>query len=256
MTSNRSIIEAYLPDGATLAYRGGKQYLHVACTHHGCDHGFEIMRPFLRQGDSGATTKEATMLARGLEGAGWTFKNRLRHALCPTHSKKEEKPVDNKIARIGSQATQPTASFVAGAGGPSGGGGGVGTVTATGAGVVHASGGGGGAHLPSPTPQPTQAGRRAISDELDAAYDAANGRYRGVGSDEVIAKKLNVPRKWVTDVREFLFGPERNENDDRMIRALAEFEARIAEGEKLVERGLDILDKARKDIAAMKGLAR
>lgn len=59
--------------------------------------------------------------------------------------------------------------------------------------------------------------KRNIFREIDANYDGTNQRYIDDATDQEIAKKLGVPRKWVSDVREADFGPVgRNEEMERV----------------------------------------
>lgn len=50
------------------------------------------------------------------------------------------------------------------------------------------------------------ADRRKVFREIDDCWDEAKGRYAGSHSDQEIASKLDVPRKWVSDIREESFG--------------------------------------------------
>jgi len=70
-----------------------------------------------------------------------------------------------------------------------------------------------------PPRQPTWADNRRIRQDLDLAYDAEGGRYFNNNTDETVAKRLNVPRAWVSTIRE-LFGPDRCEDDDLRAKAL------------------------------------
>lgn len=51
----------------------------------------------------------------------------------------------------------------------------------------------------------TQVFRRKIFREIDGSYE--NNRYVTGVTDKTIADELNVPRKWVEDIREEMFGP-------------------------------------------------
>lgn len=64
-----------------------------------------------------------------------------------------------------------------------------------------------------PPKQPTWADNRRIRATLDDVYDADEGRYLGDNSDEKVARYINLPRAWVTAIRE-LFGPDRCEADE------------------------------------------
>lgn len=67
----------------------------------------------------------------------------------------------------------------------------------------------------------TPADKRNIFREIDANYDDKNSRYIGDATDNEIAKKLGVPRKWVENVRDSDFGPSgRNEEMDKVSSAI------------------------------------
>lgn len=66
--------------------------------------------------------------------------------------------------------------------------------------------------MADPPPISTLEERRRIRDALDAHYDEGAGRYRSSFSDKALAATLNVPEKWVRDLREAMgFGPDVNE---------------------------------------------
>lgn len=56
--------------------------------------------------------------------------------------------------------------------------------------------------------KPTRDQRRRVMEELDDKYPVAERGYKAGHSDESVAKHLNVPRAWVTELREQLYGPE------------------------------------------------
>lgn len=61
------------------------------------------------------------------------------------------------------------------------------------------------------TPTPREMGRadrRLIIDEVATHYPTPEKGYQGGLTDELIAAKLNVPRVWVSDIREQFYGPE------------------------------------------------
>lgn len=83
----------------------------------------------------------------------------------------------------------------------------------------------------APPPLPTVSDRRRIRDALDEHYNEEAGCYRQSWSDRALAGKLDVPPKWVTDVREVGgYGPD--ENEATAVRA-AEIEEVKAEFAKL-----------------------
>jgi len=62
--------------------------------------------------------------------------------------------------------------------------------------------------LPTPavrTADPAQ--RRRIWRAIEDAYDEANSRYMSGHTDELVAKVLGYPRKWIEDIRAENFGP-------------------------------------------------
>ncbi len=59
-----------------------------------------------------------------------------------------------------------------------------------------------------PPAQPSREDRRIIIAELESVYVDEKTGYSALWSDQKVAEKLGVPRKWVSDVREDLFGPE------------------------------------------------
>lgn len=65
-----------------------------------------------------------------------------------------------------------------------------------------------------PPKMPTAADNRKVLDALTVQYDEDAQRYRGAWTDSKVAATLDVPRAWVTAVREQFFGPERNEEQD------------------------------------------
>ena len=88
----------------------------------------------------------------------------------------------------------------------------------------------------APPPQPTRYDKRRVLDALDESYEPEVG-YRGSATDSSIARKLDVPRVWVSSLREDFFGPETSEyvltirNDVQML---------IERGAKLEKQGLEL----------------
>jgi hypothetical protein len=103
-----------------------------------------------------------------------------------------------------------------------------------------------------PPRQPTWADNRRIRQDLDLAYDADAGRYFNNNTDESVAQRLNVPRAWVSTIRE-LYGPDRCEDDDLRAKALISvLEAArksAAEAEKAATVALEQADAASRMVA-------
>ena len=57
--------------------------------------------------------------------------------------------------------------------------------------------------------QPTREDRRRIVEEISANYTDIG--YVGTASDATLAAKLDVPRAWVSAIRDEFFGPDQNE---------------------------------------------
>jgi hypothetical protein len=100
-----------------------------------------------------------------------------------------------------------------------------------------------------PPRQPTREDRRAVRDKLDECYDEGAGRYSGAWTDTSVALALNMPRAWVSSVRDDFFGPEANEADDAYAKAIASLATRLDKAETDL---LTVLDTMEKGIADMK----
>lgn len=72
--------------------------------------------------------------------------------------------------------------------------------------------------------EPTHLERRKIFRAVDDAY-ADDGGYCGGATDETIARDLNVPRAWVSKIREENFGADQSNAD--MVALKAELEAEL-----------------------------
>lgn len=71
-------------------------------------------------------------------------------------------------------------------------------------------------------------------------YDIDNQRYYADWTDEKLANKLNVPRAWVTNIRE-LFGPETNNNQEQLAGEVTEY---VSKCKKLEEDALEVASRA------------
>ncbi|KZY05246.1 MULTISPECIES: hypothetical protein [unclassified Sulfitobacter] len=72
--------------------------------------------------------------------------------------------------------------------------------------------------------------RRKIFREIDENYDEANSRYVDKATDNTIAVKLGVPRKWVEDIRAENFGPSGvNTEMERVASAIARITAQLTD---------------------------
>lgn len=61
--------------------------------------------------------------------------------------------------------------------------------------------------------------RRQIFKRLDEVYDDKKGRYCDGFTDNSVAKELNMPRAWITEVRESNFGPDGGNDDMERVSA-------------------------------------
>jgi hypothetical protein len=65
---------------------------------------------------------------------------------------------------------------------------------------------------PAPTRKATREERGKIRDELTRVYNIDSQRYAGTDSDKAVAARLDVPRAWVSTIRDEDFGDhDRNE---------------------------------------------
>lgn len=80
-----------------------------------------------------------------------------------------------------------------------------------------------------PPPVMTKEDRRIIFSKIDEKYVDETTGYADGWSDEKVAKDLNVPRAWVTEIREANFGPEIGEGVANDIKLLKEQVAKAAE---------------------------
>lgn len=70
--------------------------------------------------------------------------------------------------------------------------------------------------------EPTAANKKEIFRRLDEVYDESHKRYVDGYTDNVIAKEMSVPRKWVSDMREDFFGPSgENVDMERLVSNIA-----------------------------------
>lgn len=79
--------------------------------------------------------------------------------------------------------------------------------------------------------QPTREDKRAIREALDACYLTDKGVYAGGDNDEAVAKRLNVPRAWVSAEREDAYGPDACEDDGKDTARLQAIAASLKERE-------------------------
>lgn len=95
--------------------------------------------------------------------------------------------------------------------------------------------------IPDAPRQPTREDKRAIREALDACYLTDKGVYAGRDNDEAVAKRLNVPRAWVSAEREDAYGPDACEDDGEDREALA---ALIARAGEIYAKGLALAEEA------------
>jgi hypothetical protein len=63
----------------------------------------------------------------------------------------------------------------------------------------------------TPPRTPTREDRRKVLDGIETAWNGTSSRYVGKWTDKSLAESLNVPSKWVEDIREEFFGPNTND---------------------------------------------
>lgn len=97
------------------------------------------------------------------------------------------------------------------------------------------------AQVPEPARQPTREQKREIMAMLQDVYDSKAQRYRGIETDKSVAETLGdgILWGWVAQLREEFFGPEGNEEIDKL----------VAEVRDLVRRGDELHAKLHDDHA-------
>lgn len=96
----------------------------------------------------------------------------------------------------------------------------------------------------------TRPDRRRIFDAIDAEYPEFERGYRSGMTDEILAVRLNVPRAWVSSVREESFGPEFvidwtvvDRKREAIRKMIKEAEERFFEGLAAAEKAANDLDR-------------
>lgn len=86
----------------------------------------------------------------------------------------------------------------------------------------------------------TASDRKEIADRIESVWVTGAECYAGSCSDAKLATEMNVPRAWVTAVREFAFGPEdRNEEASAASKEIKALRAILAQAEALVTSALE-----------------
>lgn len=188
----------------------------VKCEHAGCDHELLIPRPQLkgsaRRERASKTPAFIHAIEHAMERADWTFRRHRARPLCAEHH-----------PRLTYAPKEPAPVAIT--------------------------------EIPANTPlnakMPTRADNQRIHEELAVAYDDVAFRYKNDGSDEKVAKKLDVPRAWVSTIRRGFFGEhDRNEaaEDDKTIAAamelLAESDRKVQEARLVASRAVALVDDA------------
>lgn len=89
--------------------------------------------------------------------------------------------------------------------------------------------------------EPTREDRRKIKDELEVAYDVDKQGYFKGHCDQSVAERLDVPRKWVVDVREAFYGPP---VDLSSLEAIAKLTPILEQVEAIMRDHLDLATRA------------
>jgi len=100
-----------------------------------------------------------------------------------------------------------------------------------------------------PPRQPTRAQRRAVDEALAHYYDPEAEMYNGSWSDKKLAEKMDVPRAWIAEVREALYGPDRSKAADQNTVKLDAYRARLVQLEEDFLKAMEDFDKRRKEIS-------
>lgn len=100
---------------------------------------------------------------------------------------------------------------------------------------------------------PTREDRRKINDALDAHYLPDRGCYQKAFSDQSLSEKLKVPRAWVAEERDRLFGPDVNEATAQNSAELLRLEQRAQKVEEDALRTAAEAEAIKRDVATMRG---
>lgn len=103
-----------------------------------------------------------------------------------------------------------------------------------------------------PPRQVTREDRRKINDALDAHYLPERGCYAKSFSDKLVAEKLSMPRAWVAEERERLFGPDINEASAQQNAEVMALERRAQAAEDLAMKAAAEAESVKKDAAALR----
>jgi hypothetical protein len=100
--------------------------------------------------------------------------------------------------------------------------------------------------------KPDRETKRKIVDAIGGVWDDSRGRYLANNSDELIARDLKVPRAWVEDLRQELFGD--NGGNLEMDEFAHDLDKHIKAVEKLTENALKLASDYEKIAGDMKAL--
>lgn len=190
----------------------------VKCEHPGCDHELLVPRPKIKISKRDRAGQEPVYIhtiEHAMAAADWTFRRNRARPLCAEHHPRiTHAPVTPKEPALPIDPRHNGATPLPGP-----------TL----------------APQPTPAREPTRADNQRIHEELAVAYDDVGFRYKGDCSDEKVARKLDVPRAWVSTIRKGFFGEhDRNE---------------AAEDDKAIAAAMDLLAEADKKAATAKASA-
>lgn len=183
--------------------------------------------------------------AKYFERKGWRVGKRPHHDRSPAcvaaeeerrkaerEAKREERQMDDKISEAKAAIEKPTAHMLAGTGEH--------RLAAAEEEKMHAD----------PPRTMTRPDRRRIFDAIDAEYPEFERGYRSGMTDEILAVRMNVPRAWVSSVREESFGPEFvidwtvvDSKREAIRKMIKEAEERFFEGLAAAEKAANDLDR-------------
>lgn len=97
-----------------------------------------------------------------------------------------------------------------------------------------------------PASQASREENRRIRAALDEHYDETKQSYRGALRDVTLATTLNVPEAWVADIRESLFGPDRAEIDDTVLKDISAIWEQLSDMETKLLKTMEDFDVERR----------
>lgn len=102
--------------------------------------------------------------------------------------------------------------------------------------------------------EPSRDDRRRVSEALDEHYDLKRRRYVGAWNDQKLAEHLDVPRRWVEEVRDLFFGEAGSEAIEGALEEMAKLRADANRLETEILKASEQLDQIRSALGRLENL--